>query len=353
MDSALRYESHIDLSNENNAHTQLVLVTGRDKKVLEVGPASGYITAALRERGCRVTCVEKDPEAAEKAAQFAERMIVADIEEMDFWQAFCEDRFDVVMFGDVLEHLLDPAAVLRRAREYLAAGGYVLASVPNVAHGSVRLSLMRGDFSYTDIGLLDRTHVKFFTRGTLRQLFLDAGLEPRTWRRILVDPCGPEVGLREEDYPPPLVEALRRDPEALTYQFVVEAYAQAARGKRGALSPGPADAAPPVALQELMQLEARRRETEARLAERDAALAERDAALAEKETELSDKQSMLSEMEAALADREETIHRLAQELEGIRGSRGYRLLEAYRRLRRRLSRVRRGSRIFGQKNTED
>ncbi len=69
MENALRYESHIDLSNENSAHTLQVLLTGDDKKVLEVGPASGYITEALSERGCSTTCVEFDPAAAQVLAE--------------------------------------------------------------------------------------------------------------------------------------------------------------------------------------------------------------------------------------------------------------------------------------------
>src|SRR3990170_6784734 len=101
---ARRYESQVDLSAKNTSHAQLVLLTGRNKRVLEVGPATGYVTEVLRQRGCEVTAIEKDPAAAEIAAKFCERMVVGDVEEIDLGSAFAGERFDVVIFGDVLEH---------------------------------------------------------------------------------------------------------------------------------------------------------------------------------------------------------------------------------------------------------
>jgi GT2 family glycosyltransferase/glycosyltransferase involved in cell wall biosynthesis/2-polyprenyl-3-methyl-5-hydroxy-6-metoxy-1,4-benzoquinol methylase len=224
MESALRYHSRVDLSNKNSTHAQLIILTGRNKKVLEVGPATGYITEALRARGCRVTCIERDAEAAKVAAQFCERIIVGDIEKLDLESEFGDERFDAVMFGDVLEHLVDPQAVLVRTARVLASGGYVVASVPNIAHGSIRISLLRGRFSYTDIGLLDRTHLRFFTRDTLAQMFAGAGYDITTAKRILIDPLGTELELREDDVPSLLIESLRKDREAMTYQFVVKAH---------------------------------------------------------------------------------------------------------------------------------
>src|SRR3989304_7807884 len=103
---ARRYESLVDLSAKNTSHAQLVLLTGRNKRVLEVGPATGYVTEVLRRRGCQVTAVENDPAAAGGAEKFCERIILGDIEEIDFPQAFGEDEFDGVMFADGLAPLV-------------------------------------------------------------------------------------------------------------------------------------------------------------------------------------------------------------------------------------------------------
>ena len=92
------------------------------------------------------------------------------------------DRFDAIVFGDVLEHLNDPLAALRLAIASLAPAGLVLVSVPNVAHLFVRLSLLLGRFDYADRGILDRTHLRFFTRRTFLSLLAEAGLVVETLR---------------------------------------------------------------------------------------------------------------------------------------------------------------------------
>jgi GT2 family glycosyltransferase len=191
--------------------------------VLEVGPATGYITKVLKDRGCTVTGIEIDPAAAREAGRFADHMIVGDIEQLDLDGVLGGQRFDVVMFGDVLEHLIDPVAVLREIRSLLKEGGSVVASIPNVAHSSVRLALLTGRFDYTPQGLLDRTHLRFFTGQSIDEMFAEAGFTIGEWRRSTADPFGTEVGLAETEYPPQLVESVRGLPEADTYQFIVRA----------------------------------------------------------------------------------------------------------------------------------
>ena len=97
------------------------------------------------------------------------------MEHLDLGAELDEESFDVVLFGDVLEHLKDSLQTLKRLKTFLRAEGYVVASIPNVAHGSVRLSLMQGRFQYRSLGLLDDTHLRFFTRESVEQLFKDAG----------------------------------------------------------------------------------------------------------------------------------------------------------------------------------
>lgn len=317
---ALRYHLEVDLSQRNTSHTQMLLLTGRNKRVLEVGPATGYMTEALRQRGCRVTGLEKDPVAAERAAQFCERIIVGDVQQIDFESAFGEERFDVVMFGDVLEHLEDPEGVLARASCLLAPRGYVVASVPNVAHGSIRLALLAGQFRYTELGLLDRTHLRFFTREGLERLFREAGYRVGVWRRVTVDPFQTEVQVREADYPEQLVASLREDAEALTYQFVVKAHPRApAKGRSRARSRGGG-----ASEQQGSRVLGALRQMEKEIAERDAALAQRDAALAEKDAALAEKESLLAQQGEALLQ-------ASDHLIAIRQSLGYRVLEGYRR----------------------
>lgn len=220
---ALRYQAEIDLAEENTSHVQVILATGTGKNVLEVGPAVGSMTRALKERDCKVTCIEVDPVAAQVAGQYCDRMIVGSVEDLNLIETFGQERFDVVLFSDVLEHLADPAAVLSAVRPLIAPGGYVCASIPNVAHGSIRLALLTGRFDYAELGLMDRTHLRFFTKQGIRELFTGAGYEVREWRRVEVDIFSTELGLTSGDYPKTLLDSVRMFPDHTTYQYVVRA----------------------------------------------------------------------------------------------------------------------------------
>lgn len=223
MQQQPKYQTRIDLSNRNNSQTLLIELSGRDKKILEVGPAEGYVCEVLQQHGCTVTGVEIDRESAKLAERFCERMIVGNIEQLDFDETFGEERFDIAIFGDVLEHLVDPLKVLLGMRGLLAPGGCVIASIPNIAHASIRLGLLAGDFRYTPLGLLDETHLRFFTRESVAAMFAKAGYEIREWDRVQLGAFGTEQGLKPEDYPAYLVQSISSDPDSSTYQFIVRA----------------------------------------------------------------------------------------------------------------------------------
>ena len=151
-----RYETAIDLDNLNNSQTQLIQLVGHDKTVLDVGCASGDTARALTARGCTVSGVDVDAAAVEPARSVLDELVIADIDETPLRTLFKPESFDAVIFGDVLEHLVDPSAAMSDAVSLLRPGGKVLASIPNVAHGALRLALLGGRWDYTDKGLLDR-----------------------------------------------------------------------------------------------------------------------------------------------------------------------------------------------------
>src|SRR5439155_24206463 len=161
----------VNLDDPNQSLTQMVLLSGIGRRILEVGPATGYVTKVLTERGNRVTGIELDPEMAKIAEEYAERMIVGDVETLDLEEEFEPGSFDIILLGDVLEHLRDPLTTLKRLVALLAGDGAIVASIPNVAHGAVRLALLDGIFTYTPSGLLDATHLRFYTRESMHQLF--------------------------------------------------------------------------------------------------------------------------------------------------------------------------------------
>jgi 2-polyprenyl-3-methyl-5-hydroxy-6-metoxy-1,4-benzoquinol methylase len=143
------------------------------RAVLDVGCSGGATAAALRARGVStVVGIEPDSGDAIRAARVCDRVLAHTLE--DVREEF-PGAFDAILFGDVLEHLEDPSAALARVRPWLSPGGVVVASVPNVGHWSVIADLIAGRFDYVPYSLLSGTHIRFFTRSTLADLFEASG----------------------------------------------------------------------------------------------------------------------------------------------------------------------------------
>jgi 2-polyprenyl-3-methyl-5-hydroxy-6-metoxy-1,4-benzoquinol methylase len=219
----VKYSATVDPNLVNTSHSQILQLVGSDKAVLDVGCASGYLAQALRAQGCTVSGIEYDEQAAREAAPHLEKLVVGDVTAVDFAEEFGAAAFDVIVFGDVLEHLVDPATVLSDALASLRPDGEVVVSLPNVAHGSVRLALLNGYWEYTPTGLLDETHVRFFTKRTLLELMAGAGLEVVELRGTTADPLRVEVEVHDEQLPSSTVQWVRERPEALVYQYVLRA----------------------------------------------------------------------------------------------------------------------------------
>lgn len=221
--SVLRYDAEIDLRQEST-HTRVLSLVGQRQRVLELGCATGQMTRVLQERGCKVVAIEADVEAAKRAEEFCEHMVVGDLETLDFDVELGDRRFDVMVAADVLEHLKEPEAVLRRLQPFLAPGGYLVASVPNVTHGSIRLALLGGSFPYADTGLLDRTHLRFYNRSSLVEMLSAGGFSPVHIDTVDIEIERSEVPFHLGPEARAFVDALEYQLDALTYQFVVLAF---------------------------------------------------------------------------------------------------------------------------------
>jgi 2-polyprenyl-3-methyl-5-hydroxy-6-metoxy-1,4-benzoquinol methylase len=230
--SAARYDfEEIDLESES-VHADVVRLVGKDARVLELGPATGYMSKALVGRGCTVVGIELDEAMAERAKRFCERVIVGDLDKLDLEQELGDERFDAIVAADVLEHLRDPLAALQKLRPFLSGDGAFVISIPNVAHGSVRLSLLTGHFDYQKVGLLDSTHLHFFTRESFEELLDEADLGLAVFRRHELNLDASEVPFDAEEVPADVLEQLENEPDARTYQFVVKALPMQREGLR-------------------------------------------------------------------------------------------------------------------------
>ncbi len=158
--------------------TDLVeLIPPGARRILDVGCGVGKTGQVLRERGFEeIFGVEVDPGAADQARPFYKEVIVGDVagDILPFGKGF----FDCIIYGDVLEHLVDPWKVLQRHREILSDDGSIICSIPNIRYYRILGSLIfNGRWDYTRLGILDRTHLRFFTLKTIEDMFRETGFE--------------------------------------------------------------------------------------------------------------------------------------------------------------------------------
>ena len=150
-------------------------------KILELGAATGFMSEYFRKRlGCTVTGVDINPAAKQD--------ICGDLNDPMTWQKIKRQTpYDLVFASAILEHLPRPEKTLQLIKQVLKPNGELIVTLPNFAHWRMRWNLLLGRFDYEDYGLLDRTHLRFFTYKTSQKLITVAGF---TIKKILIDPAG-------------------------------------------------------------------------------------------------------------------------------------------------------------------
>lgn len=209
-----RYEKP-DCPDRYDRNVKLLRYVGAGKTVLELGCSTGYITRRLIQQNCSVTAVEKDTDAVRAARQTGATVWNRNLDSPD-WLAGIEPGFDVVLMGDVLEHLVNPCEVLRQARPLLRGGGYAVICLPNLVHWLTRLQIALGRFNYQPVGTLDATHLRFFTCDSGRCMIEEAG-----YRVLKFDPI---IGGRLSGRLRPAWQLLARlRPGLFAYQLLLSA----------------------------------------------------------------------------------------------------------------------------------
>lgn len=199
-----------------SAHQKLLALVPDSSRVLDVGCSTGYLARPLVERGCVVYGVELDEATAAVARETCEEVLVGDVETLEM--PYPPTSFDVIVCGDVIEHLRDPRAFLARVRPLLKADGRLVITTPNVANWAIRVGLLFGRWRYTDRGILDRTHTHLFTRSTLAEALFESG-----YRIVAFDFSAPVplVGTDAVERVAHAIGSVR--PSLFAHQFVVAA----------------------------------------------------------------------------------------------------------------------------------
>lgn len=218
------YEYNIDIEG-TSAPARIVRMVGKNKTVLEIGAGPGSTTKHLVETGqCTVTALEIDDDAISKLSQYANKIYPVDLNDATWPELLASDGlFNVVVAGDVLEHLYEPWDTLKLMKELLTDDGYIVVSLPHVSHSSVVACLMDEDFHYQDVGLLDRTHIRFFGIKNIQNLFEDAGMKIVHAEFVVRAPEHTEFSKCWAKTPQELRDALANNPFGLVYQVIVKA----------------------------------------------------------------------------------------------------------------------------------
>jgi SAM-dependent methyltransferase len=213
------------------------------RRLLDLGAAGGHLGRAVRDRCAYLAGAEPDPAVPDSAREGYDDWRSSDALSAGAWP----EPFDVVVCADVLEHLPEPERLLEKIAAWLAPGGTLFVSLPNVANVSVRAALLAGRFRYAERGILDRTHLRFFTLATGRELlersgFRIAAAEPTAMPYELASPAlagapwnGPVRAFAQT--------SARLLPTLFGYQFVFEAF----REPTPTQNPTPPTSSPPSA----------------------------------------------------------------------------------------------------------
>jgi 2-polyprenyl-3-methyl-5-hydroxy-6-metoxy-1,4-benzoquinol methylase len=151
-----------------------MIPSGADR-ILEVGSAGGLTGKELKAKGVSgVAGIEIVDDVARSVRPYYDAFYIGDVEAMDL--PYEDGHFDCILYGDVLEHLRDPWNVLRKHNRLLRTGGSIVVSIPNIRHYRIIKKLaFKGQWEYCDDGIMDRTHLRFFTLRSVREMVADAG----------------------------------------------------------------------------------------------------------------------------------------------------------------------------------
>lgn len=177
------------------------LIPAKATRILDVGCGAGLLGKALTSKlGSQVTIygIDVNKKLATLAKRHMNDVKVADLNDLTLWNQYHHISFDVIIFADVLEHLLDPLKVIKEASKKLSQDGVIITCIPNIRHWSTFYHLyILGEWPYNKRGIFDRTHLRFFTKKNISHLLKNAGLqieeekrnvriiEPWSWTNIL------------------------------------------------------------------------------------------------------------------------------------------------------------------------
>lgn len=168
-------------------HLKIIELVGSNKSILELGCSTGYLTKEFLKNGCSVDIVEKDPDDYKQAQKYAKKAFRGSLDD-EYLLKKIDQKYDFVVAADILEHLQNPENALKLLKKNLNKSGLLIISTPNIACWQIRKDLFfKGEFEYQDLGIMDKTHLKFFTYKTIQKMLNSLGYRISHIHKIEVD----------------------------------------------------------------------------------------------------------------------------------------------------------------------
>lgn len=216
-----QYSNNKYINDNNHSWSLLYKLIDSNTKVLDIGCSSGNFGEGLiKQKSCVVDGIELNSKDSEMARNKLRNVYNLNVELDDI--SFFKEKYDYIVFADVIEHLINPVSTLLNIKKLLKKNGKIVYSLPNMAHISIRLQLLAGEFMYTETGLLDKTHLHFYTKMSIQSMFQEASYEiiKQDYTQIIyskdfLENRFKELGLVMNDYK----RYLQTD-EANAFQFV-------------------------------------------------------------------------------------------------------------------------------------
>lgn len=221
-----KYDFVLDLNGANSL-SLIIKHLSPNSRILEFGPANGRLTKYLKEKlFCEVDIVEYDEAAGQEAAKYALNSFVGkeigDIEKYKWLETLKLEKYNFIIFADVLEHLYHPEEVMKKCRTILAKNGVILISIPNIAHNSVLLGLINDEFQYNELGLLDETHIRFFTYNSFLRLISESGFAVTSQEAVYTNVGGNEIKFNYNMVTSDMARELKMRDKGNAYQYIFE-----------------------------------------------------------------------------------------------------------------------------------
>lgn len=220
-----KYNTTMDIPklSPNNSLVQALSYIKMNSKILECGCASGYVTKYLKENlNCNVSIIEIDEICYNKARQYAKDGFNGNLNEQEWFNYYKNQKFDYILFTEVLEHLTQPKQTLLAARELLKPEGKIIITIPNICHNDIFIRMFYNYFTYTSTGLLDDTHIHFWGLNDIEPFCNSAGLKVLEIKTSNVNTCRTEQASIVDTIDPDLLKLLLEKRQYGTvYQYII------------------------------------------------------------------------------------------------------------------------------------